>query len=97
HVRICRSILGYAEEEAERLNCRQIGPEHLLLGMLREEKSAAAQLLSRRGLKLDVIREELALNVWIVSGSAAPEGALFAFILQADGRVLSVGRGSVKP
>jgi hypothetical protein len=28
--------------------------------MLREEKSAAALVLSRRGLKLDVVREELA-------------------------------------
>ena len=33
-------------------------------------------------------------NVWIVIGSGAPETALFAFILQADGRILSVGRGS---
>ena len=39
------------------------------------------------------LRAELKFNVWIVAGSAAPEGLLFAFILQADGRILSVGRG----
>jgi hypothetical protein len=33
-------------------------------------------------------------NVWIVRGSGGPETALFAFILQADGRIISVGPGS---
>jgi hypothetical protein len=32
--------------------------------------------------------------VWVVTGSSPPEDALFAFILQADGRILSVGRGA---
>src|SRR5438128_10666099 len=40
------------------------------------------------------LQAELKNNVWIVSGSAAPDAALFAFILQADGRILSVGCGS---
>ncbi len=35
-----RRILAYAAEEAERLNTDHIGPEHLLLGMLREETRA---------------------------------------------------------
>ena len=56
----CRRILAYASEEAERLNSGHVGPEHLFLGMLREEKSAAARLLYRHGLKLNVVREELA-------------------------------------
>lgn len=56
----CRRILAYTAEEAERLNSDHIGTEHLFLGMLREEKSEAAQLFYRHGLKLDVVREELA-------------------------------------
>ena len=56
----CRRILAYASEEAERLNSGHVGPEHLFLGMLREEKSMAAQVLYGHGLKLAVIREELA-------------------------------------
>src|SRR5262249_46011966 len=55
----CRRILAYAAEEAERLNHRHIGTEHLLLGMLREENSVGAQVLQQRGLKLEVVREEL--------------------------------------
>jgi hypothetical protein len=39
---------------------------------------------------------ELKFNVWVVTGKAAVESALFAFILQVDGRMLSVGRGMEK-
>ena len=47
-------------EEAERLSHRHIGTEHLLLGLLREEKCFAAEILHERGLRLSTIREELA-------------------------------------
>ena len=56
----CKRILAYATEEAERLTHRHIGTEHLLLGILREEKSLAAEILQERGLRLNAIREELA-------------------------------------
>src|SRR5262252_8208475 len=58
----CKRILAYAAEEAERLNHRHIGTEHLLLGILREEKCVAAQILHERGLRLNAIREELIHN-----------------------------------
>ncbi|MEE8177581.1 MAG: ATP-dependent Clp protease ATP-binding subunit, partial [Acidobacteriota bacterium] len=48
-----------AAEEAERLSHRHIGTEHLLLGLLREEKCFAAEILRERGLRLSTIREEL--------------------------------------
>ena len=35
----CKRVLAYGAEEAERLNHKHIGTEHLLLGLLREEKS----------------------------------------------------------
>ena len=56
----CRKILLLAGEEADRLGHRSVGTEHLLLGMLRAERSLAAQILQRRGLKLAEIREQLA-------------------------------------
>jgi len=163
----CKRILAYAGEEAERLNHRHIGTEHLALGILREENCLAAQVLSQHGLKIEPVREHLARhapdqetsittavpdvrpffsfffqnpalpksgvvtdsvtatriaeavweaaygkeaitaqfplqavlqhNVWVVTGSAAREDALFAFILQVDGRILSVGRGQGSP
>jgi ATP-dependent Clp protease ATP-binding subunit ClpA len=55
----CKRILAYAAEEAERLNHRHIGTEHLLLGILHEERSLAAEILHERGLRLSAIREEL--------------------------------------
>src|SRR5216117_2215760 len=59
----CKRILAFAAEEAERLNHRHIGTEHLLLGILREEKCVAAEILHERGLRLNAIREELARSV----------------------------------
>ena len=56
----CKRVLAYAAEEAERLSHKHIGTEHLLLGLLREEKSFAAEILHERGLRLATIREELA-------------------------------------
>ena len=53
-------MLAYAAEEAERLGHKHIGTEHLLLGLLREEKCFAAEILQERGLKLAQIRDELA-------------------------------------
>src|SRR3954462_15447471 len=56
----CKRVLAYAAEEAERLGHKHIGTEHLLLGLLREEKCFASEILQERGLKLTQIREELA-------------------------------------
>src|SRR6201984_2727067 len=56
----CKRVLAYAAEEAERLSHKHIGTEHLLLGLLREEKCFAAEILHERGLRLSAIREELA-------------------------------------
>ncbi|HZP03630.1 MAG TPA: Clp protease N-terminal domain-containing protein [Terracidiphilus sp.] len=55
-----KRVLAYAAEEAERLGHKHIGTEHLLLGLLREEKCFAAELLKERGVKLESVREELA-------------------------------------
>jgi ATP-dependent Clp protease ATP-binding subunit ClpC len=54
-----KRVLAYASEEAERLNHNHIGTEHLLLGLLREEKSVAARALQTCGLTLEKVREEL--------------------------------------
>ena len=56
----CRRVLLYGAEEAERLNHKHIGTEHLLLGLLREEKCFAAKLLGEQGLTLDSVREQIA-------------------------------------
>jgi ATP-dependent Clp protease ATP-binding subunit ClpC len=55
----CSRVLAGAAEESEHLNHQHIGTEHLLLGLLREEKCFAAEILQERGLLLSVIREQL--------------------------------------
>jgi hypothetical protein len=55
----CKRVLAYGAEEAERLNHEYIGTAHLLLGLLREEKCFAAQLLREQGLTLDSVREQV--------------------------------------
>jgi ATP-dependent Clp protease ATP-binding subunit ClpC len=55
----CKRVLTYAAEEAERLSHKYIGTEHLLLGLLREDKCLAAEILHERGLRLSALQQEL--------------------------------------
>jgi uncharacterized protein YbbC (DUF1343 family) len=57
-----KRILHYSHEESDRLRDRHIGTEHLLLGLMREEGSIAAQALHEMGLRLDAVRQTLAQN-----------------------------------
>ncbi len=52
-------VVGLAGEEAEGLGHRYLGPEHLLLGILRDGASGAAQLLRAHGVGLEAAREGL--------------------------------------
>src|SRR5579871_6726383 len=45
----CKRVLAYAAEEAERMGHRHIGTEHLLLGIMREERSMGAEVLRIMG------------------------------------------------
>ena len=53
-----KQILNLAAESAERLGHRYIETEHLLIGILRVEKSVAAQILLARGLNPQAIEEQ---------------------------------------
>ena len=54
-----KRILFYASEESLHLKNRHIGPEHLLLGMAREENSIAAEILLLFGLRIQEVRDEI--------------------------------------
>lgn len=54
-----KRVLAYASEEAERLQSNVIGSEHLFLGLLREERSAAARILNDHGITLAVARTKM--------------------------------------
>ena len=54
-----KRVLQYAAEEADRLLHNYIGTEHLLLGILREERSVAATILMEKGMRLNTVREDI--------------------------------------
>ena len=69
-----KRILALAAEESRKLKNRHIGPEHLLLGILREEKSIAAEILFQYGLRLQDVRDEIARQSGFSDLSVADEG-----------------------
>ncbi|MDH3298713.1 MAG: ATP-dependent Clp protease ATP-binding subunit, partial [Gemmatimonadota bacterium] len=52
-------VLEYAMAEARELNHSYVGTEHLLLGLLREEKGLAAKVLGQLGIGLEEARAEM--------------------------------------
>ena len=52
-----KRVLAYAAEESEGMHHEHIGTPHILLGLLREEKCFAAELLRKQGLTLESVRE----------------------------------------
>jgi ATP-dependent Clp protease ATP-binding subunit ClpC len=52
----CKRVLTYADEEAGRMSHRTIGPEHILLGVLREHGPEAAALATL-GVDLATVRQ----------------------------------------
>jgi quinol monooxygenase YgiN len=54
-----KAALAHAAQEADALKHPHIGSEHLLLGLLREPESPAGILLTRAGLRLQVVREAI--------------------------------------
>ena len=53
-----KKVLELAMAEARELNHSYVGTEHLLLGLLREEKGIAATVLTEIGVNLDAARTE---------------------------------------
>ncbi|HEX8175250.1 MAG TPA: exo-beta-N-acetylmuramidase NamZ domain-containing protein [Pyrinomonadaceae bacterium] len=51
-----KKVLAYAHEESDSLQHRHIGTEHLLLGLLRQPQTLAAQALLRAGIELEQAR-----------------------------------------
>src|SRR5258708_13979243 len=68
-----RRCLGYAREESGSLSHQHIGPEHLLLGLLREEKTPAAEFLLQHGLKLPTVRRAVAAAAAQKTGGQSTE------------------------
>ncbi len=64
-----KRVLQYAAEEADRLLHTYIGTEHLLLGLLREEKCVASTILYEKGMRLATVRDDI---VQLLNEKTAP-------------------------
>jgi ATP-dependent Clp protease ATP-binding subunit ClpC len=67
-----KKVLEYAMAEARELNHSYVGTEHLLLGLLREEKGLAAKVLGELGIGLDEARSETLKLLGTEMPSAGP-------------------------
>src|SRR5437660_9723324 len=65
-----KKVLELAMGEARDLSHSYVGTEHLLLGLLREEKGIAAQVLTDAGVNLDAARAETLR----ILGTEMPQG-----------------------
>ena len=56
-------VLAFSREEATRLASRSVGPEHLLLGILREQNEAITNIFHRLDVNLQSVKTELESRV----------------------------------
>ncbi len=56
-------ILVYSKEEASRLRCDYIGPEHLLLALMRDGNNVAVELLTQLHTDLRLIKKEIESDI----------------------------------
>jgi ATP-dependent Clp protease ATP-binding subunit ClpC len=57
-----KRILAHANEESQRLQSKVVNTEHLLLGILHEENSIAAEVLYEQGVRLQSVRAIITRN-----------------------------------
>src|SRR6202043_3466253 len=58
-----QQVLALARREADRLNHNFLGTEHLLLGLLKLGQGTAVNVLVKRGLDLETLRQEVEKQV----------------------------------
>ena len=69
-----KKVLEFAMAEARELNHSYVGTEHLLLGLLRESKGIAAQVLNSLGITIEEARSETLKVLGSDVGSAGSTG-----------------------
>jgi ATP-dependent Clp protease ATP-binding subunit ClpC len=70
-----RKVVVLAQEEARNLSHDHVGPEHILLGLVREGSGVAAKALESLGISLETIRERVEGAVGRVD-QAPPSGRI---------------------
>ncbi|MBX4198692.1 hypothetical protein KW800_00200 [Candidatus Parcubacteria bacterium] len=68
-----RKVLSMAREEAARFHHEFVGPEHILLGLLREGEGVGATILLRLNIDLDKLNREIEKRLSKGKGKAGPD------------------------
>jgi ATP-dependent Clp protease ATP-binding subunit ClpC len=76
-----RQVVVHAQAEAATLRHGHVGPEHLLLGLLREDKGVAARVLASLDVTLERTRGEVVRIVGV--GDDEPSGRQIPFTTEA--------------
>ena len=79
-----KKVLEFAMTEARDFNHSYVGTEHLLLGLLREEKGIAAQVLNSLGVTLDEARSETVKVLGADVTSSEPAGIGAGDVIPGD-------------
>jgi ATP-dependent Clp protease ATP-binding subunit ClpC len=87
-----KKVLELAMAEARDLTHNYVGTEHLLLGLLREEKGIAAQVLTDAGINLDAARAETLRLL----GTDMPQGGTSSSPNAPSGSPAAPGKGEKK-
>src|SRR6266513_2235342 len=87
-----KKVLELAMGEARDLSHGYVGTEHLLLGLLREEKGIAAQVLTDAGVNLDAAKAETLRLL----GTEMPQGGTQAAPQGTPGTQPQTGKGEKK-
>lgn len=66
-----RQIFAYAGDEAKRFGSQQIGTEHLLLGLMRDEEILASRIVLNLGFSLAKVRQLLKKTMGVSENKAA--------------------------
>jgi ATP-dependent Clp protease ATP-binding subunit ClpA len=69
-----RRVVVLAQEEARTLDHNYVGPEHLLLGLVREGEGVAAKALTELGVDLSAVRQQI--EELIGRGQESPSGRI---------------------
>ena len=89
-----KKVLELAMSEARQMSHSYVGTEHLLLGLLREEKGIAAQVLVDSGVTLEAAR---AATLRILTSDDSPRESDFLFAARLPGHGGRTRRGWFKP
>jgi len=73
-----RHVMFFSQQEAARLGTSEVGPEHLLLAVIREREGTAARLLERMGIGLGALRQRIFREVPVQEGAPAEDMQLTA-------------------